>query len=74
MPWRLAKLEEAPARAALGGTGAGAVWLLSRALICSRSSQLVQPRASSAGCLLILEPFAPAAEAGSPCVIVNLQF
>jgi molybdopterin molybdotransferase len=39
----------------------------------AQDSSLLVPLAS-ADCLLIREPFAPAAEAGSPCVIVNLQF
>jgi molybdopterin molybdotransferase len=39
----------------------------------AQDSSLLVPLAS-ADCLLIREPFAPAAELGSPCVIVNLQF
>jgi molybdopterin molybdotransferase len=39
----------------------------------AQDSSLLVPLAS-ADCLLIREPFAPAAEPGSPCVIVNLQF
>jgi molybdopterin molybdotransferase len=39
----------------------------------AQDSSLLVPLAS-ADCLLIREPFAPAAESGSPCVIVNLQF
>jgi len=29
---------------------------------------------ASADCLVIREPFAPAAEAGAPCAVVDLQF
>jgi hypothetical protein len=39
----------------------------------AQDSSLLVPLVS-ADCLLIREPFAPAAEPGSPCVIVNLQF
>ena len=39
----------------------------------AQDSSLLVPLAA-ADCLLIREPFAPAAEPGSPCVIVNLQF
>jgi molybdopterin molybdotransferase len=39
----------------------------------AQDSSLLVPLAA-ADCLLIREPFEPAAEAGSPCVIVNLQF
>jgi molybdopterin molybdotransferase len=39
----------------------------------SQDSSLLVPLAS-ADCLLVREPFAPAAEAGSPCDILNLQF
>jgi molybdopterin molybdotransferase len=39
----------------------------------AQDSSLLVPLAA-ADCLLIREPFAPAAEAGSPCVIVKLQF
>jgi molybdopterin molybdotransferase len=39
----------------------------------AQDSSLLVPLAS-ADCLLIREPFAPAAEPGSPCVIINLQF
>jgi molybdopterin molybdotransferase len=39
----------------------------------AQDSSLLVPLAA-ADCLLIREPFAPAAEAGSPCVILNLQF
>ena len=39
----------------------------------AQDSSLLVPLAS-ADCLLIREPFAPAAEPGSSCVIVNLQF
>jgi molybdopterin molybdotransferase len=39
----------------------------------AQDSSLLVPLAS-ADCLLIREPFAPATELGSPCVIVNLQF
>jgi molybdopterin molybdotransferase len=39
----------------------------------AQDSSLLVPLAA-ADCLLIREPFAPAAEAGSPCIIVNLQF
>jgi molybdopterin molybdotransferase len=39
----------------------------------AQDSSLLVPLAA-ADCLLIRGPFAPAAEPGSPCVIVNLQF
>ena len=38
-----------------------------------QDSSMLAPLAS-ADCLVIREPFAPAAEAGSPCAILNLQF
>jgi molybdopterin molybdotransferase len=39
----------------------------------AQDSSLLVPLAD-ADCLLVREPFAPAAEPGSPCVILNLQF
>ena len=39
----------------------------------AQDSSLLVPLAH-ARCLLVREPFAPAAEPGSPCVILNLQF
>jgi molybdopterin molybdotransferase len=39
----------------------------------AQDSSLLVPLAA-ADCLLVREPFAPAAEAGSPCVVLNLQF
>jgi molybdopterin molybdotransferase len=39
----------------------------------AQDSSLLVPLAA-ADCLLIREPFAPAAEPGSPCAILNLQF
>jgi molybdopterin molybdotransferase len=39
----------------------------------AQDSSLLVPLAH-ADCLLVREPFAPAAEPGSPCVILNLQF
>jgi molybdopterin molybdotransferase len=38
-----------------------------------QDSSMLAPLAG-ADCLIIREPFAPAADAGSPCVILNLQF
>jgi molybdopterin molybdotransferase len=39
----------------------------------AQDSSLLVPLAN-ANCLVVREPFAPAADAGSPCVILNLQF
>ena len=39
----------------------------------AQDSSLLVPLAR-ANCLLVREPFAPAAEPGSPCVILNLEF
>jgi molybdopterin molybdotransferase len=39
----------------------------------AQDSSLLVPLAS-AQCLVVREPFAPAADAGTPCVILNLQF
>src|SRR5258707_11517381 len=38
-----------------------------------QDSSMLAPLAS-ADCLVIREPFAPAAELGSPCIILNLRF
>jgi molybdopterin molybdotransferase len=39
----------------------------------ARANSMLAPLAR-ADCLIIREPFAPAAETGSPCAILNLQF
>jgi molybdopterin molybdotransferase len=38
-----------------------------------QDSSMLVPLAQ-ADCLIIREPFAPAAEPGAPCIILNLQF